>query len=266
MTNGPPNDPDPVGSILTIAGNVQGNRVEIIGGSNLDYFDLINPTGINAPTTLTGHGGDDRFFIQAVPAAMVIDGGSGANRYYISSNSARSLFVSNGVFDDSGSGQVGVDGVAFPFSGSRLSSGTLASITASLTINTGDGGNGGARDAIYLSAAGSTTALTTGLVTASRVTGLGNTGAIDYTTTANGGASLLVKLGALADQLQVTGAGATTQVLVFGGEGNDTLNVGVAGNALSAISGVVAIPSTFMGLPPLPRPAASTTTSCPRSP
>ncbi|MCH8999434.1 MAG: hypothetical protein IID48_14400 [Proteobacteria bacterium] len=37
------------------------------------------------------------------------------------------------------------------------------------------GGNGGSRDAIYLSAAGSTTALTSGVVTPSRVTGLGNT-------------------------------------------------------------------------------------------
>ena len=61
--SGDPNDPDPVGSILTIAGDVQANEVEIIGGSNLDYFDLINPAGINAPTTLTGNAGNDRFFI-----------------------------------------------------------------------------------------------------------------------------------------------------------------------------------------------------------
>jgi hypothetical protein len=229
-----PKDPDPVGSILTIAGTVAANAVEIFGGSNLDYFDLINPAGINAPTTLTGNAGDDRFFIQAVSAAMTIHGGAGANRYYISSNAARSLFVTDGVFDDRG------DDLAFPFSASRLSSGTLATITAALTINTGDGGNGGARDAIYLSAAGSTTALTAGLVTASQVTGLGNSGSINYTTTTNGGTSLLLKLGALDDQLQVTGAGVNTQILVFGGDGDDTVNVGNAGDPLSAVSGIVA--------------------------
>src|SRR5262245_20919197 len=70
-------DPDPVGSILTIAGTISASAVEIIGGSNLDYFDLINPAGINAPTTLTGHAGNDRFFIEAVPAAMTVNGGAG---------------------------------------------------------------------------------------------------------------------------------------------------------------------------------------------
>ena len=78
------------------------DAVQIIGGSNLDYFDLINPAGINAQTVLTGHAGDDRFFIQAVSAAMTINGGAGANRYYISSDAARDRFVSNGVYNDEG--------------------------------------------------------------------------------------------------------------------------------------------------------------------
>ncbi len=229
-----PDDPDPVGSILTLAGTVQGSAVEIYGGSNLDYFDLINPNGIDAATTLTGNAGDDRFFIPVVPEDMIVNGGDGANRYYISSNAARSLFVSNGVYDDSG------DDLAFPFSAPRLSSGTLTGIAANLTINTGDGGNGGSRDAIYLSTAGSSAALTDGVVTDSQVTGLGMTGSIDYTTTANGGVSLLLKLGEYNDQLQVDGAGANTQVFVFGGNGNDTVNVGTANTDLSAISGIVA--------------------------
>ena len=90
-----PEDPDPTGSILTLAGTITANIVEIHGGSNLDYFDLINPAGINAPTTLKGYAGDDRFFIQTVPLAMSIDGGDGANRYYVSSNAARNLFRGN---------------------------------------------------------------------------------------------------------------------------------------------------------------------------
>src|SRR6185369_16814733 len=102
-------DVDATGAILTIAGTVTANSVAIYGGSNLDYFDLINPAGINSPTTVTGNAGDDRFFVQAVPAAMTLDGGAGANRYYISSNAARSLFVTNGIFNDTG------DGFAFPF-------------------------------------------------------------------------------------------------------------------------------------------------------
>jgi len=32
--------------LLTIAGNVVGSSVEIDGGTNLDYLDLINPAGI----------------------------------------------------------------------------------------------------------------------------------------------------------------------------------------------------------------------------
>ena len=231
---GAPKDPDPLGSIVTIQGDVTANSVEIYGGSNLDYFDLINPAGINAPTTVTGNAGNDRFFLQAVPATMTIDGGDGANRYYVSSNAARSLFVANGVFDDLG------DDLDFPFSESRLSTGTLATITAALTINTGNGGNGGTRDAIYLSAAGSPTALTNGVVTGSKITRLGNSGDINYTTTTNGGTSLLLKLGPLDDQLQVVGAGATTQIFAFGGEGDDRVDVGTTGDPLDTRSGIVA--------------------------
>ena len=230
-------DLDPVGAIITILGDITSNTTDpaavvIRGGSNLDYFDLINPDGIPAQTALFGEGGDDRFFIQSVPAAMTVDGGTGANRYYIASTAARSLFVTDGVFDDTG------DDLPAPFT--ALVNGTLENITADLTINTGDGGNGGHRDAIYLSAAGSTTALTTGVVTSSQVTGLGNNGTISYTTTLAGGTSLLIKLSDQNDELLVTGAGPTTRVLIYAGDGDDTVNVGVAGSDLSDLSGIVA--------------------------
>ncbi len=229
---GAASDPDAVGAIITLAGDVSGAAVQISGGSNLDYFDLINPAGINAPTTVTGNGGNDRFFVRAAPAPLTLVGGDGANRYYLSSDAARSLFVTNGVYDDLGDGQ------SFPFS--RLTGGTLEKFTAPVTIVTGNGGNGGSRDAIYLSAAGSATALTNGLVTAGQVTGLGNSAPIAFTTTPQGGVSLLLKLTAGDDRLNVTGVGATTQVFVYGGDGNDTLDVGTAGQPLSAISGIVA--------------------------
>jgi hypothetical protein len=226
-------DPDPVGAILTLEGLITAPNVEVYGGSNLDYFDVINPNGIQSITHLYGLGGDDRFFIQNVPVAMTVDGGSGANLYYVSSNARRDLFVTNGVFNDSG------DDLAYAFGTGRLSSGTLEKITASLTLNTGDGGNGGAKDAIYLSAAGSTSALTSGVIALDRVSGIGNTGDIRFTTTTNGGVSLLVKLSPFDDTLQVTGANSQTQAFVFGGAGNDTLNAGVAGDPLSSISGIV---------------------------
>ena len=121
-----------------------------------------------------------------------------------------------------------------------MSVGSLDKITANLTFNTGDGGNGGAKDAIYLSAAGSKAALTDGKIETDRVLRLGNTGDIFFNTTPNGGVSLFVKLSAKDDTLQVTGANSRTQAFLFGGDGNDTLSVGTAGASLGQLSGIVA--------------------------
>src|SRR5262249_36578491 len=196
-----------------------------------------------------GNGGDDRCVSEAVPGTMIVNGGAGASRYYIASNAARSLFVNNGVFNDNAPNGAS-NGLEYPFTNSGLSSGNLTTITGSLKINTG-AGNNGTKDAIYLSAAGSTTALTgvvtdatatgPGAVTGSgSVTGSGMTGRINYPTAGMGGTSLFLKMGSAGDQVRVKGAVANTGVFVFGGAGNDTLNVGNDSNLLTDISGIVA--------------------------
>ncbi|MCU0709908.1 MAG: hypothetical protein MUF23_16625, partial [Pirellula sp.] len=226
-------DPDPTGAIITLAGNLVSASVQVFGGSNLDFFDLVNPNGIAAPTELYGLNGDDRFFIGTTASAMTVHGGEGANRYYISSNAARSLFLSNGVYSDLG------EDLNFAFEAGRLDSGTLEAIRGPLTIHTGTGGNGGTRDSIFLSGAGSNTPLN-GVISATTLTGLGNTAPIAYTTTADGGATVFVKLSSFNDQLHVTGAGARSQVFLLGGDGDDFVRVGTDGAPLSGLQGIVA--------------------------
>ncbi|MBS0263399.1 MAG: hypothetical protein JSS02_15765, partial [Planctomycetes bacterium] len=226
-----PKDFDVTGAILTLAGDIVGEQVEIYGGSNLDYIDLINPAGINAPTKVAGLAGDDRFFVQAAPAALTLMGGAGADRFYLSSNAARSLFLVNGVFNDLGTAQ------DYPFS--KLTQGTLATFTAPVSIDAGSGANGAARDGLYLSAAGRPTAITDGLVTASQITNLGNTTAMTYSP-GTAGIDVFVKLTGQSDTMRVAGAGTTTQVFVYAGAGDDTLNVGQDGSPLADLSGIVA--------------------------
>jgi hypothetical protein len=71
--------------------------VAIDSGSqtNVDYIELLNPAGINAngTTTITGGGGDDRIFIDAVAGPTTVAESPGAERIYVASNASRALFT-----------------------------------------------------------------------------------------------------------------------------------------------------------------------------
>jgi hypothetical protein len=93
-----------------------------------------------------------------------------------------------------------------------------------LAVTTGMGGNGGTRDAIYLSADTSTAALS-GALDGSTVTGLGMTGVIGYSTT--GGTALLIELGMGDDTIQVTDP-TPSVAFIHGGPGTDAITCSAA--------------------------------------
>ena len=232
-------DLDVFGAIVTLQGELIGNHVQVIGGSNRDDFDLINPDGIPATTLIQGLGGDDRFFVPKVIHPMRLEGGDGANRYFVSSNAKRNLFLTAGVYKDS---SVDLD---YAFTGPRLSNGNLTTIEDTLTIETGTNGNGRMRDRLYLSAAShpsspQDTGLENGLITSTTISGLGSNLPIAIENTLSGGLDLFVKGSAFADTIRVSDVPATNQVFAFTGDGNDQLTVGDTTGSMSLIHGIVA--------------------------
>ena len=229
------------GSIVSVSGSINAPTLAISGGGNIDYFDILTPAGINAggSTTLNGGGGDDRFFIHAVPSAMTINGEAGADRYYLGGNAARSLYSSGGFYDDSPAALTGLAAVKYPL---NVLGGDLSRFTAALTIASGAGGDGGTRDAIYVSAAGNAVPISSGALAAAAgstlaLSGLGNAAAINL----GSGDATAVVIGLTGgdDVFRVSDAGAAMAVYVYGGLGNDTLNVTNNGAALTGIKGIV---------------------------
>ncbi|MCO6457026.1 MAG: hypothetical protein J5I93_17150, partial [Pirellulaceae bacterium] len=229
----PTGEGDP-GTTITILGDVQADEVQVMGGNDLDFIQILGTAGINAggTTTLLGNDGSDRFFVQAVINAMTIDGGVGADRYYLSSNAAKSVFSAQGFFDDTN-----VD----PFD---LLDGVLTDVRAPVTIRTGDGGNQGTRDVIFADSSGSHAALTGTLdydatSQVDSLSGLGMPASIDVVIPDGQSAFLMVGLGSAADAFQVRGAGPRLVAEIGGREGNDTLQVHDQANSLAGISGIV---------------------------
>ena len=119
--------------------------------------------------------------------------------------------------------------------------GSLADL-GNLTIDTGAGGNGGTRDAVYISAAGSTAALI-GTMSSTVISGLGigGNGQINFNS-AGGGASLYLELGNGANTMTVTGVSDNVAAYVYGGTGANTFNVGTAANDdLSQVDGILGV-------------------------
>ncbi|TVS20477.1 MAG: hypothetical protein EA424_03780, partial [Planctomycetaceae bacterium] len=215
-----PVDPDPnAGATINLFGHIKAQSVTIAGGVDIDFFNLANTSGIEAETIFlygelptlpdtTTKFGDDRFFIRAVRegSTMAVNGGSGADRYYVSSDASKQLFSTQGFYDDD------VNAIG------RLS-GTLEHIQGTLVFNTGLGGNQGTRDAIFLSAAGASADLE-GTLANSTITGLGMgaEGRVEFTTIQ--GSSVLVRLGAGDDTFQVKDLASPYGLRVYGGGGD----------------------------------------------
>ena len=231
-----PTNPDPnVGAVITIAGTVSAPVVTINGGPDLDTIQLLNPVGINAAgtTTVNGNGADDRVFIDAIAGPTTVNLPSGAGRVYVAGNASADLFTTNGLYND-GTTTNPLDIVPM-----TLLSGTLANIASTLTINLGTGGNNGSVPSIYVSAEGESSSVS-GALDATTITGLGMPGGGSIVYNVQAGAYIYVGLSPFDDTFSVTGLDATVAAFIYGGAGNDTLDVGSAGSQLTALSGNVA--------------------------
>ena len=224
------------GSVVTLAGSLPTPSLTVDGGPNLDFIQLLNPAGVNpvGTTTINGGSGDDRIFIQAISGPTTVNAGAGADRVYVAGNASVALFTQNGAY---------VDGIltdpASPYPLTLLG-GTLAGIDSALTVNLGTGGNDGTMDSLFVSAAGASGAVA-GTLDATTITGLGlpAAGSIAYSTTTDG-AELYIQLTPYDDTFTVKGVSSNAAAFIYGGAGNDTLNVGNDAGQLTDISGIVA--------------------------
>ena len=242
LIKGDAQDPDgdpAVGTFILIDGDVQAPLVEIEGGDDLDHIQLSHPGGINAggTTFVRGLVSDDRFYIQAVAGATTLEGGPGADRFFVASNASRLLFPNDDLLEDPD-----------PLAPLSALTGTLENL-GNVFIDTGTGGEGGTRDAIYLSADASPAALTgavqfepagspsgcEGLC----LSGLGLAGG-SIRFAADQGTALVLELSPFDDTFRVTSWADNMVLYVAGGDGNDTFNMGSAGDSLSDIRGIVA--------------------------
>jgi len=230
------------GTTIDIRGDVLAPTVTISGGADMDFIQITGTGGINPTgnTFLKGNGADDRFFIQSVSGPTFIDGGQGADRYYVSSDASVAGFSTRGYFDLEEADPAPPD----PFD---LLTGTLDNIKATLTIDTGEGGGGGTRDVIRVSAGGSTTPVhgvidrdaNTGI---GRITGMGipASGRVEFSAPAGDSAFVMVGLTAFDDTFRVKGVESNIVAYVQGRGGDDTLEVGNDSDRLVDISGIVA--------------------------
>ncbi|HEY6212913.1 MAG TPA: hypothetical protein VIW45_11545, partial [Vicinamibacterales bacterium] len=220
-----------IGAIVDIQGDVLADTVTIQTGEDLDYIQLDNPNGINATGTTIVNAGvsDDSIFVRAVTGTLTLNGGLGADNYYIAGNASRAIFTAaDGSYHEH---DLGMDPL------SKLS-GTLAGVLEPLTINAGQGGNGGTRDQIWISAAGETSSLT-GTIGASSISGFGMAAGASIDFSGPDGLALALGLGSGDDTVNVTAVDAKVALFVHGGAGNDTFNAGSDAGTLAGFSGIV---------------------------
>jgi Ca2+-binding RTX toxin-like protein len=212
--------------------------VTVYGGDGLDYITFINAGGVttlngdnsddnvntNPPPScdplLTTCPGDDRFYIQKADGNLTVNGGVGADKYFVSNTVSPTTFTVGGVYDDSD-----------PLS---LMSGDLSTVTGTLYINGNADGNGGYKDRLFIYPGATTT---NGLLNNAKLTGLtmAGSGAIQYGTVEE----LHLRLGAAGDIFTIYGVPTGTTVTVNGSDGDDVVNVGNAAGLLNEIDGSV---------------------------
>ncbi|MCA9138364.1 MAG: FG-GAP repeat protein, partial [Planctomycetales bacterium] len=228
-----PEDPDRFsGANVDLFGSVKAITAIINSGDDLDFINLASPGGLDATVILGTGDADDRIFVQAVRngQSLLIDGGVGADRYYISSDAEKSLFSTQGFFDDT-----------FLDPASLLNetlNGTLGGINGFISIETGGGGNQATRDKIFVSSHGSSTPLT-GTLSSQTISGLGMSGEISFF--APDSAEVFLRLGQSNDSFHVKDLAAPYVVQISGDQGDDSFTVksDASANWLSGISGIV---------------------------
>jgi len=229
--------------ILTVKNSGSGGQLHIFGGAGMDYIIFQDHGGT---TTLNGDNtednindvtppvcdaetqpcpGDDRFFIQKADGNLTVYGGVGADKYFVASLASRDSFTTNGVYDDT-------------LSTFGALSGDLSGITGKLNIIGNTAGNGGYKDRLYIFA-GATAQ--NGLFAGNTITGMSMSvgGSVQYATVEE----IHIKLGAGNDEFAVQNVPAGVATTVYGGNGDDLLEVGNQVNLLADIDGVL----TFHG-------------------
>jgi hypothetical protein len=235
-------DAGDAGSTIDVQGQVQAPQLLIVGGNNLDYLQLNNASGINAggSTRVVGNGGDDRLYARATTGDTVLDGGAGADRFYLSGNASKALFMVGSAYDD-GVGDQALDSLT----------GTLANL-GGIRILTGADGAQGTDDGILVSAdaaigslAGEiTTSQRAGtqagqVITSGRITGLGMAQGQGIEFESGGSTALLIELGAFNDNFRIQALASTVYASVLGGAGNDTMDVYDDTHGVTGIAGIV---------------------------
>jgi len=198
----------------------------INGGADFDHITVINP---GTTAELNGDDGDDRFYLQAVAAGgqVTINGGVGADKYFVSNTAERDCFLINNVFDDDGPD----DSPLFTLQGI---SGDLSDISGTITIDGGANGNGGTVDRVYFSEGGKTADASLDFQ-ANTMTGLGQGGAgkLSYSNVE----TVYYQMGSGNDTINVDSLPAELTLHLYGGAGNESLSVGHETGSLSAIDG-----------------------------
>ncbi|MCA9178731.1 MAG: hypothetical protein KDB14_29920, partial [Planctomycetales bacterium] len=137
-----------LGATITLAGVVNTPMLNAYGNADIDFFELLGTADDTINNTkLVGGAADDRFFIQSGVGTLDIQGGDGADRYYLSSVASKALFSSDGFFDLH-------EPEADPAAPLALLRGTLVEIKADVQITPGAGGAGESRDVVFVGAAG----------------------------------------------------------------------------------------------------------------
>jgi len=186
-------------------------------GARVQVTRICNPN--NHP--VVGCPGDDRFYIQSGGGDLTINGGWGADKYFVSTGVSKATFTGPGGYSDD-----------FPLPSMV---GDLTGITGDFTINGWADGNGGLTDRLYISdlasTADSTGALGTVLTGLSLPQGV-SLGYVDVEV-------LELQLGDGHNTLAVDALPSYTWATIYSGAGDDSLNVGGTNGTLDDIDGVL---------------------------
>ena len=206
-----------------------GAELTINGDDNLDWITIQNTGAFT--TTINGGEADDMILLWGVPAGatVVANGGNGADKF----------IVGRGVTET-----MDITSISATLTSLNALQPRLDSINGSLEIHgNGDPGCAGTgqgcrhKDELYLSDAGSAVGVT-GTLSNTVVSGFSL--ATSITIDAE---FVFIQLSSGNDTFDVQGVAPGLVVAVYGGAGDDTVNVGNAANLLTDIDGVI----SFMG-------------------